>query len=147
MVHTDAQSSASQLPEQPVYSQQASCSQEAKLERWISGLLQGGVWFASAIVLIGGLLYLTRHGTEPVDYRVFRGEPACYRSPVGIIQAVIEGRRRGIIQLGLLVLMAIPIVRVMLSFVTFLRWRDYTYVGITGLVLAGLIYSFMGAYF
>ena len=122
-------------------------SQEAKLERWISSLLQYGVWIASAIVLLGGILYLIRHGSEPVDYRVFRGEPAIYRSPIGIVQGVLEGRRRGIIQLGLLTLIAVPILRVLLSFIAFLRWRDFTYVGITGLVLAGLIYSFVGAYF
>ena len=141
MLHLDTQSHS--VAEQTGLEQ----SQEAKLERWISNLLQYGVWIASAIVLFGGILYLIRHGGETVDYRVFRGEPAVYRSPIGIVQAVLEGRRRGMIQLGLLVLIAVPILRVLLSFVTFLRWKDFTYVGITGLVLAGLIYSFAGAYF
>ena len=122
-------------------------SQEAKLENWISNLLRYGVQIASFIVLIGGILYLVRHHAEPVDYRVFRGEPAIYRSPAGVVQALFEGHRRGIIQLGLLVLIATPILRVLLSLVTFLRWRDYTYAAITFLVLSGLIYSFVGAYF
>lgn len=138
MLHFDTHSVAESGLEQ---------SQEVKLEHWISNLLQYGVWIASSIVLIGGILYLIRHGGETADYRVFRGEPAVYRSPIGIVQAVLEGRRRGMIQLGLLVLIAVPILRVILSFVTFLRWKDFTYVGITGLVLAGLIYSFVGAYF
>jgi len=101
---------------------------------------------ASTYIKQGFTLYLIRHGGETVDYRVFRGEPAIYCSPIGIVQAVLEGRR-GMIQLGLLVLIAVPILRVLLSFVTFLHWKDFTYVGITGLVLTGLIDSFAGAYF
>ncbi|WNZ48506.1 DUF1634 domain-containing protein [Leptolyngbya boryana CZ1] len=121
--------------------------QEAKLELWISNLLRYGVQLSSLIVLVGGILYLIHHHAEPVDYRVFQGEPAIYRSPSGVVQALLEGHRRGIIQLGLLVLIATPILRVLLSLVTFLRWRDYTYAAITFLVLSGLIYSFVGAYF
>lgn len=122
-------------------------SQEAKLELWISNLLRYGVQLSSLIVLVGGILYLIHHHAEPVDYRVFQGEPAIYRSPSGVVQALLEGHRRGIIQLGLLILIATPILRVLLSLVTFLRWRDYTYAAITFLVLSGLIYSFVGAYF
>lgn len=122
-------------------------SQEAKLELWISNLLRYGVQISSLIVLVGGILYLIHHHAEPVDYRVFQGEPAIYRSPSGVVQALLEGHRRGIIQLGLLVLIATPILRVLLSLVTFLRWRDYTYAAITFLVLSGLIYSFVSAYF
>lgn len=122
-------------------------SHEAQLEQSISNLLQAGVWIASAIVLIGGILYLIRHGAEPVNYSMFRGEPAMYRSPVGIIKAMLMGQRRGIIQFGLLVLIATPIVRVIFSLVSFLRWRDFTYAAITALVLSGLLYSFIGAYF
>lgn len=122
-------------------------SQEAKLELWISNLLRYGVQLSSLIVLVGGILYLIHHHAEPVDYRVFQGEPAIYRSPSGVVQALLEGHRRGIIQLGLLVLIATPILRVLLSLVTFLRWRDYTYAAITFLVLSGLIYSFVSAYF
>jgi uncharacterized membrane protein len=122
-------------------------SQEAKLELWISNLLRYGVQLSSLIVLVGGILYLIHHHAEPVDYRVFHGEPAIYRSPSGVVQALLQGHRRGIIQLGLLVLIATPILRVLLSLVTFLRWRDYTYAAITFLVLSGLIYSFVGAYF
>jgi uncharacterized membrane protein len=121
--------------------------QEKRLEMQISNLLQSGVVLASAIVLIGGILYLMRHGSEPVDYRVFRGEPAIYCSLPGVLTAMIEGHRRGIIQFGLMILIATPILRVILCLFTFLRWRDLAYSFITILVLSGLIYSFVGAYF
>lgn len=131
----------------PIEPQPLVPSHEAQLEQSISNLLRCGVWLSSLIVLIGGILYLMRHGSEPVDYRVFRGEPAMYRSLPGIVSATLTGHRRGIIQFGLVVLIATPILRVILCFVSFLRWRDRTYVAITALVLSGLIYSFIGAYF
>lgn len=140
-MYQDAERNATTIETQPL-----APSQEAELERSISNLLQFGVWIASAIVLIGGILYLIRHGAEPVDYHVFRGEPAIYRSLPGIMGAILAGHRRAIIQFGLVILIATPILRVILCFITFLRWRDLTYVAITALVLSGLIYSLVGAY-
>lgn len=119
---------------------------EQQLELLLSNLLKYGVFLASAVVLVGGILYLIRHGAEPADYRVFHGVPSEFRSPDGVINAVLAGRRRGIIQLGLLILIATPIVRVAISFLAFLRQRDYVYVVVTLLVLSGLIYSVIGAY-
>ena len=119
---------------------------EQQLELLLSNLLKYGVFLASAVVLVGGILYLIRHGAEPADYRVFHGVPSEFRSPEGVINAVLAGRGRGIIQLGLLILVATPIVRVAISFLAFLRQRDYVYVVVTLLVLSGLIYSMIGAY-
>ncbi|BAU11839.1 hypothetical protein LEP3755_23420 [Leptolyngbya sp. NIES-3755] len=140
-MYQEAESRTSAIEPQPIVP-----SHEAQLEQSIRNLLTYGVWLSSMIVLIGGILYLMRHGNEPVDYRVFRGEPALYRSPTGIITAMLTGHRRGIIQFGLLILIATPIVRVIVSFISFLRWRDFTYTAITAIVLSGLIYSFIGAY-
>lgn len=119
---------------------------EQQLEQLISNLLKYGVILSSVIVLVGGILYLMNHGAEPVNYQIFQGEPAEFCSPKGVLTAVLSGRRRGIIQLGLLVLIATPIIRVIISFLTFLRYRDLTYMVITGLVLISLLYSLIGAY-
>jgi uncharacterized membrane protein len=112
----------------------------------LSNVLRYGVLLACAIVLVGGLLYLIRHGAEPVSYHVFQGESAVFCSPIGVIQAVLGGRSRGIVQLGLMVLMATPMVRVAVAWLTFLKQRDRLYCLLTSLVLAGLLYSFLGAY-
>jgi len=119
---------------------------EQQLELLISNLLKYGVFLASAVVLVGGILYLIRHGGEPADYRVFHGTPSEFRSLEGVVNAVLLGSRRGIIQLGLLILIATPIVRVAISFLAFLRQRDFVYVVVTLLVLSELIYSMIGAY-
>jgi len=120
---------------------------EQKLKQLLSNLLKYGVFLASAIVLWGGILYLMRHGAEPADYRVFHGVPSEFSSPDGVINAVFSGSRRGIIQLGLLILIATPIIRVAISFLAFLRQRDFVYVVVTWLVLSILIYSVVGAYY
>jgi uncharacterized membrane protein len=118
---------------------------EQQFELFISNLLKYGVLLSSAIVLVGGILYLIRHGTEPADYRFFLGEPSVFRSPKGVVTAVLSGNHRGIIQLGLLILIATPVARVACSLLTFLWRRDFIYAILTLLVMAALIYSFVGA--
>lgn len=119
---------------------------EQQLEQLLSNLLKYGVLIASTVVLVGGILYLIRHGAEAADYQFFQGEPSKLRSPAGVVTAVRAGSSRGIIQLGLLLLVATPIIRVVISLFAFLQLRDFTYVIITLLVLTALIYSLVGAY-
>jgi uncharacterized membrane protein len=120
---------------------------EQQLENLLSNLLKYGVIIASTVVLLGGIMYLIRHGAEPAEYQFFRGEPSEFRSPSGVIKAVLSGSGRGIIQFGLLLLIATPIIRVLISLLVFLRQRDFTYVIVTLLVLAALTYSLVGAYY
>lgn len=117
---------------------------EKQLEYLLSNLLKYGVLTASSIVLFGGILYLIHHGSEPAEYQVFLGTPSEFRSPTGVVTAILAGSRRGIIQLGLLILIAIPILRVIISFFTFLLQRNFVYVIITSLVLISLTYSIFG---
>ncbi|BDI19178.1 hypothetical protein ANSO36C_49800 [Nostoc cf. commune SO-36] len=122
-------------------------SNEQQLEYLLSNLMKYGVLIASAVVLLGGILYLIHHGTEPAEYHFFRAEPLEFRSPVGVVKAVLSGSNRGIIQLGLLLLIATPIVRVFISLLAFLLQREFIYVIVTLLVMASLIYSLVGAYY
>jgi uncharacterized membrane protein len=103
------------------------------------------VLLSAAIVLWGACIYLSRHAHEPADYRVFRGEPSEYRTIHGVIQSVMNGRGRGLIQLGLLFLIATPIARVGFSIVGFALERDRMYVIFTLIVLAILLYSLLGS--
>ena len=96
---------------------------------------------AAAVVFIGGIAYLARYGAKVADHREFRGEPAELSSPSGIISAAVALRPRGIIQLGLLLLIATPVARVVFTVFAFFMERDYTYVGVTLVVLAVLLFS------
>ena len=98
-----------------------------------------------AVVAGGGLLYLIRHGGEPVAYPVFRGEPHALRSIPGILTSVTGLGARGIIQIGLLLLIATPVARVAFSAVAFLLERDRMYVVVTLIVLVTLLYSLAAA--
>ena len=43
-------------------------SNEQQLEYLLSNLMKYGVLIASAVVLLGGILYLIHHGAEPAGY-------------------------------------------------------------------------------
>jgi len=119
---------------------------DADLERIIAAVLRAGVGAAAAVVLAGGIHYLARYGAAPVDYHVFRAEPAQLRSLAGIVAAAGSLRSRGIIQIGLLLLILTPIARVVFSAAAFAVQRDRFYVVVTLIVLAVLLYNLSGGY-
>ena len=118
---------------------------DRRIEIILGNLLRTGVLVSAAVVLVGACIYLYRHAREPADYHVFRGEPSEYRTIRGVIQSAISGGGRGLIQLGLLLLIATPIARVAFSVAGFAIERDRLYVAFTLLVLAILLYSFLGS--
>ncbi len=115
-----------------------------KLDNVVGNLLRAGVSLAAAVVLAGGIVYLLRHGAEMPAYHVFRGEPSDLRSVPGIWQDVLAGRGRGIIQLGLLLLIATPVARVAYLVYAFARQQDRLYCAIALVVLLLLMYGFTG---
>lgn len=119
---------------------------DEQMEQIIGNLLRIGAIIAAAMVLIGGVLYLIHYGTTLPDYRVFRGEPSDLRSLSGIVIDTLSLRSRGIIQLGLLLLIATPVARVVFSVFAFALQRDYTYVIVTLIVLGVLMYSLAGGH-
>jgi len=117
---------------------------DAQVQRAVGNLLRGGVLTAAAVVLAGGLLFLARHGVERPDYHAFRGEPLDLRGLRGTLADVAALRGRGIVQLGLLLLIATPVARVALTAVAFAFERDRTYLLVALLVLALLCKSLTG---
>jgi uncharacterized membrane protein len=119
---------------------------EHEFEQWLGKLLRGGGILSAGIVAGGGVLYLMRHGMEPPSYQVFRGEPSEFRVLPEIIETGLTlQRRRSLIQIGLLVLVATPILRVAFSGYMFAKQGDCTYVIITFIVLTILLYSLFQA--
>jgi len=119
---------------------------EQQLESILSNLLGHGVLIASTVVFAGGVLYLLRHGFEPAEYDIFRGTPSQFCYPMDVVNAAFSGSGRGVIQLGLLILISVPILRVVISFFVFIFERKFTYVVMTLLVLATISYSLASAY-
>jgi uncharacterized membrane protein len=107
-------------------------------------LLRIGVLLAVLVALPGGTLYLMRDGRNPTDYGTFRGEPVDLRSVAGIVADASSLDGRAITQLGILLLIGTPIARVLFSLLAFALQRDVTYVVVTLLVLAVLVYGVVG---
>jgi len=118
---------------------------DLRIEIIIGSLLRAGVILAASVVFIGGVLYIARHGHETINYTAFQGEPEALKSIPGVLKGVASGSARAIIQLGLLLLIATPIARVLFSAFAFAFERDYLYVVVTLIVLAILLYSLLGS--
>ncbi|GGG96999.1 DUF1634 domain-containing protein [Silvibacterium dinghuense] len=115
------------------------------LEMAIGRMLQFGVLLAALVVFAGGLLYLAhdhaRNGASRPDYTHFHGIDADLRTPAGIVSRAAHGDAEGLIQFGLLLLIATPIVRVIVAAGGFFLERDRLYVAISLLVLVILLWS------
>jgi uncharacterized membrane protein len=109
----------------------------------IGRILRIGVSMAATVALVGMVLLLVGDDGSTPDYALFRGESPDLRTVTGIVNDAAQGSPRGLIQLGVLILIATPIIRVACSIVGFARDRDWVYVFITVWVFALLGYSVM----
>ena len=116
---------------------------DKKTQAIIGSLLRTGVFASAAVVLIGASQLLTRTAPSSHPYNVFRGEPSELRSLAGIGHGAIKGEPAAVIQLGLLLLIATPIARVLFSAFAFAFEHDWMYVLITLIVLSILLYSLL----
>ncbi len=99
---------------------------------------------SAAYVLAGAVVYLRDLPARPLTYGVFRSGPPDLRSVAGIVRAAAALDGPGLIQFGLLLLVATPIMRVVISLVGFARENDRLYVLITLTVLVVLVVSLTG---
>jgi uncharacterized membrane protein len=114
---------------------------DQKLETAIGRMLQAGVLLAALVVFIGGVLYLRQSSGPRPDYTHFHGVSEELRAPLRIVALAAHGNPEGLIQLGLLLLIATPIVRVVVAAVGFLMERDRLYFWVSLAVLAVLLFS------
>ncbi len=114
-----------------------------RMQVLIGRFLIFGVAVSSLIVIVGASLYLIRHGAEPVHYQIFRGEPIELRSITGVAREAVIPTGRGLIQLGLVLLVAVQVARVFLMVWLFYAGRDWKFCGISLTVLAVLVYSLL----
>ncbi len=119
---------------------------DQRFDNLLGNLLRLGVILAASVVAAGAVLFLIHHGVERPDYHIFRGEPSDLRRVNGILADAFDARGRGLIQFGLLLLVATPIARVVFSAAIFALERDRRYVVFTLIVLAVLCYSLFAPY-
>ena len=111
------------------------------LERIMGNLLRYGVLASLFVVLIGAVFYLFQHGSSSPSYKKFLGEPKRLSEIKDVWHSAWQGRGRSIIQLGLFILIATPIARIVFSIIGYILERDYLYIIITMIVLSVILFS------
>lgn len=114
------------------------------MESVMGTLLITGVIISASLVVFGGIIYLYENGFSYPHFKTFRSEPSSLRSVKQIINGVSNLDSLSIIQVGLLLLIATPVSRVIFSIIGFLFEKDYLYVIISLIVLVILAYSIFG---
>jgi uncharacterized membrane protein len=121
---------------------------DERVEQVIGNLLRLGVIVSALMVACGGVLYLMQAGGQPKpQLHEFHVQPEQLRNPLDILRQALALDPLGLIMLGLLMLIATPVARVIFSVIAFALQRDYLYVVFTLIVLAVLMYSLFSGYF
>jgi uncharacterized membrane protein len=107
----------------------------------LAHVLRTGVLVAAGLVIAGAIVYFVSGAHAVPRFDMFTGEPGDLRSVGGILDDARRLGGRGLMQLGVLALIATPIVRVACSVVVFLRQRDWLYTVVTLVVLTLLLYG------
>lgn len=118
-----------------------------RMEALISRLLQGGVVLSMATVTLGVVLMFVHHPgylQSAADLqRLTAPGAAIPHTPADVARGVLAGQGRAVVALGLILLIATPILRVAVSLVGFGLQRDRAYTVICSLVLIVLLVSFV----
>jgi len=123
-----------------------------RMELVISYALRGGVLLSAVVILTGiawfGLTQDTGYAkvlphqlSDLLTFHQTSGPGFFPTSLTGVLTGAIAGRSYAIIGLGMLLLIATPVMRVALSVFFFLAQRDWLYLGITLFVLVVLLLS------
>ncbi|MDB5009003.1 MAG: hypothetical protein JWP45_3396 [Mucilaginibacter sp.] len=119
---------------------------DTDIQTLIGLVLRIGIITSVSIVFIGGVFYLYRHGLTIEDYRVFKGIPDFVQHPESLIKGFFDLKGQAIIQTGIILLIATPILRVIFSAIGFVLEKDYMYVGISLLVLFIIFMSLLNGH-
>ena len=118
---------------------------DKRLENLIGNLLRVGVLSAAALVAIGGVADLYGNHSQLVNFRTFVPDGHAMRTLAGITQSAIHLQPEGLIQFGLLLLIATPVARVVMAVIGFALEKDRLYTVVSAIVLAILIFSLLRA--
>ncbi|HXY46766.1 MAG TPA: DUF1634 domain-containing protein [Thermoplasmata archaeon] len=107
--------------------------------RRMSVVLRTGLLVSLVILLAGLIAYLVEHGLEPFGTAVSTNPILNYLSLDGLASGLAHGAVEAYLTLGLLVLVATPILRVASGWYYFQRGRERSMAGITLTVLVLLL--------
>jgi uncharacterized membrane protein len=123
-----------------------------RMERLVSTCLRVGIVLDAILIVVGVVLlahtgqtgYGAVHGLAALLNYSRPGSPGHFPTTPGqVVRDTLAGKPFAIIELGVLVLLATPTMRVALSVLFFAAERDRLYVVVTLLVLAVLVASYL----
>src|SRR4051812_40156145 len=114
---------------------------EKDIQKMISNILRYGVLTSALFVISGGIIFLANNAQLTASYAHLEGATFQLRNLAGIIAGVKNLQGDAIIQLGVVILIATPIARIVFSVFAFAIEKDYLYVVITVIVLFIIIFS------
>ena len=112
-------------------------------EHLLAGTLKVLIIIAVILIVSGLLLELAHHPYQDFRPKVFSGEPLELTNPYDIARAAFSGHKKSQVQLGVLVLLATPFIRVAVTAVQFIKNRNRLYSAISLIVLAILSISLL----
>lgn len=119
---------------------------DTDIQTLIGLVLRWGMILSMSIVFLGGVFYIYRHGHSVPDFRTFKGIPAFLQTTGSLFHAAFTFKGQAIIQLGIILLIATPILRVVFSTIGFAIEKDYLYVAISLLVLIIIFTSMLSGH-
>ena len=115
-----------------------------RIEQIIGVLLRVGVSLSAALVLIAGIAFLWNHHADRVSYHEFRGEVPSLTIVAGVLHGAAHFDSLALMQLGLLILIATPVARVLFAAFAFALERDWMYVVVSLIVFVVLLGTLTG---
>ena|ERR1700753_1814043 len=119
---------------------------DTDMQLLLGRVLRAGTVISISVVIIGGICYLVRHGHSTAGYKTFAGLPNFIQHLSGILWGIARFKGQAIIQFGIILLIATPILRVIFSAIGFILERDYLYVFISVLVLCVIFASMLSGH-
>src|SRR4051794_37747915 len=111
----------------------------------IGRTLRIGVLTSAAFIILGLVLYfVTGKGPQTVDEVLAKGQEVTQIRPATIIDGLRDTSPESFIQVGILVLILTPFVRVAMTLWLFARQRDWTSVALAAIVLCILLLGLVG---
>ena len=114
-----------------------------KLELLLSNLLKTGVIISGIITFIGAILFLFQHGFEVPNYHNFNPHPFHFSDLNSFFEKVMTLESESIMELGVLILIATPVIRVFLSIIAYTLEKDYMYILFSLFVFLVMVYGFL----
>ncbi|MCU7615708.1 DUF1634 domain-containing protein [Chryseobacterium sp. PBS4-4] len=119
---------------------------DVDLNRSVGNLLRLGVILSVITSLIGFIKLFTEGFKMPRKYKLLDMGTSSEKVWGHFWETLCKGEGMAIIQLGILMLIFTPLMRIIFALIGYLKEKDYLYVAISSIVLIIMVISFVTGY-